>query len=199
MSEKYDQRIADLERRVSGTVLIGTISQIDEEKGRYRVKSGDLETDWLPMASPRAGTTKTYSHFSEGEQVVMASPSGDMSQGVILSAVSTQDTQASDKANIHKTVYPDGTTVEYDHEAKSMKTTIADGGSFESSIGGGVSIKATGSTLIVETPGSISLKGAGGITLESPSLTHNGVDISDQHKHKGVAVGPANTGPPVGG
>lgn len=196
MSNKYDLRIAELERRVSSGVFIGTISQIDEEKGRYRVKSGELESDWLPMASPRAGTTKTYSHFSEGEQVVAVSPSGDMAQAVIMSAVSTGETQASDKANVHKTVYPDGTTVEYDHDAKSMKTTIAEGGSFESSIGGGVSIKATGSTLSIETPGGISLKGAS-IALESASLTHNGVDISDKHTHVGVTAGPDETGPPA--
>lgn len=197
MTEKYDQRIADLERRVSGMVLIGTISSLDEAKGRYRMKSGDLETDWLPMASPRSGSTKTYSHFSEGEQVIMMSPSGDMSQGIIVSSVSTEETQASDKANIHKTVYPDGTTVEYDHEAKSMKTTIADGGSFESTIGGGVSLKATGSTLEITTPGNIALNASGGIALTSATLTHNGKDISELHKHISVTAGPDETGPPA--
>lgn len=197
MTEKYDQRIADLERRVSGMIFIGKVASLDEEKGRFRIQHGDLESDWLPMASPRAGSTKTYSHFSEGEQVIAVSPSGDMSQAVIMSAVSTEETQASDKANIHKTVYPDGTTVEYDHEAKSMKTTIADGGSFESTIGGGVSLKATGSTLEITTPGNISLNASGGIALTSATLTHNGKDISDQHKHTDVMSGPALTGPPA--
>lgn len=196
MSDKYDRQIADLERRISGLVLIGTVSSLDEEKGRYRIKSGELETDWLPMASPRAGTTKTYSHFSEGEQVVMVSPSGDMSQGIVVSAVSTEETQASDKANIHRTVYPDGTTTEYDHEAKAMKTTIASGGSFETTIGGGVSIKGTVDALAITTPGTISLDAAGGISLKSPTLTHNDVDISYLHVHKDVTAGPDLTGPP---
>lgn len=198
MTEKYDQRIADLERRVSGIVLIGKVSQVEEEKGRFRIKSGDLESDWLPMASPRAGTTKTYSHFSQDEQVVVVSPSGDMSQGVIVSAISTGETQASDKANIHRTVYPDGTVSEYDHEAKSMKTTIADGGSFETTIGGGVSVKANGSTLEMTTPGTVTIDAAGGISFKSPTLTHNDIDISYLHKHTDVVAGPDLTGPPVG-
>lgn len=189
MSNKYDQRLADLERRVAGMVFTGTISKLDEEKGRYQIKSGELESDWLPMASPRAGTTKTYSHFSEGEQVVAVSPSGDMSQAIVMSAVSTESTQASDKANVHKTVYPDGTVVEYDHNSHSMKTTIADGGSFETTIGGGVSIKANGGELEISTPG--------GIALRSATLTHNDVNIGYQHKHLDVVAGPDLTGFPT--
>ncbi|OHV85803.1 phage baseplate assembly protein V [Ensifer sp. LCM 4579] len=190
MTAKHDKRLADLERRISNGAVIGTISQVDHEKGRYRVKSGELESDWIPKTETRAGKTKVYSSYEEGEQVIVLSPSGDLSQGVIVGAVATQETQAADKGNIHRTVYPDGTVVEYDHEAKALKTTIAEGGSFNIAIGGGVSISASGGELTINAPG--------GIALESATLTHNGKNVGHDHKHTDVVPGPALTGPPAG-
>ena len=36
-----------------------------------------------------------------------------------------------------------------------------------------------------------------GVEIVSPSLTHNGVNIGDDHAHSGVTAGSSNTGPPV--
>lgn len=196
MSVKHDKRIADLERRTSNGAILGVVSQVDHEKGRYRVKSGELESDWIPKAEPRAGNTKIYSSFEEGEQVLVVSPSGDLSQGVIVGAVAKEETQAADKGNIHRTIYPDGTVVEYDHEAKALKTAIAEGGSFNIAIGGGVSISASGGSLTIEAPGGLTIKAAG-MEVESPTLTNNGVNISHDHKHKDAMPGPLTTGTPV--
>lgn len=193
---KYDKRIADLERRTSNGAILGVISQVDHEKGRYRVKSGELESDWIPKTEARAGNTKIYSSYEEGEQVLVLSPSGDLSQGVIVGAVAKQETQAADKGNIHRTVYPDGTVVEYDHEAKALKTAIAEGGSFSMAIGGGVSISASGGSLTIDAPDGVTIT-ASEIALESSTLTHNGKNVGHDHKHKDVLPGPALTGPPV--
>lgn len=195
MTDPYDARIADLERRVSGGVIVGTVSQVDYKMGRYRVKSGLIETDWLPMASARAGETKTYSGFNVGEQVVVAAPSGDMSQGVILSAVSTGETQASDKGNLHRTVYPDGTTVEYDHDAKTYKMDVASGGGFQLNIGGGASIVAAGGQVTMKAPGGMVIEAAS-LEITSPVLTNNGVDVGFQHKHIDTTPGAGVSGPP---
>lgn len=48
----------------------------------------------------------------------------------------------------------------------------------------------TGSTKIV-------IKKDEGIDIISPTLTHNGVDIGENHKHSGVTTGGANTGEPI--
>lgn len=189
MLERRDALITDLERRLSSSVVIGTVSKVDHAKNRYRVKSGGIETDWLPMTAARAGTTKTYSSLTEGEQVVVAAPAGDLAQGVIVGSVATNETQAAEAGNIHRTVYPDGTVVEYDHEAKRYRMDVADGGSFQLNIGGGVSLAASGGELTINAPG--------GIALESATLTHNGKNISHDHKHTGVVPGGANTGPPA--
>ena len=131
---------------------------VDHEKGRYRVKVGDLESDWVPMASPRAGKTSIYSSFEEGEQVVMASPSGDLSQGVVLAAIATGETQAGKKGNTHVIKYPDGTTVEYDHESHGYKMSVAAGGSFAMTIGGGVTFSASGGGMTIDAPEGITFK-----------------------------------------
>lgn len=190
MADRYDKEITDLKRRVSNSVLVGKISSVDHEKGRYRVKAGELESDWIPMTTPRAGKTSHYSSFEEGEQVILASPSGDLSQAVIIGAVSTGETQAGDKGNLHRVKYPDGTVVEYDHEAKRYKMDVASGGSFELNIGGGASVVGSGGGLKLTAPGAIE--------LESAELKHNGKNIGDTHEHTGVVPGGGLSGPPAG-
>jgi phage baseplate assembly protein V len=165
MAERYDKEITDLKRRVSNSVVVGVVSKVDHQKGRYRVKAGELESDWIPMATPRAGKTSIYSSFEEGEQVVLASPSGDLSQAVILGAVATGTTQAGDKGNLHRIKYPDGTVITYDHEAKKYTMDVAEGGSFALNIGGGVSFVAEGGKLTIKAPG--------GTVLESPNFDVN--------------------------
>ncbi|WP_336279218.1 hypothetical protein [Bartonella sp. CB175] len=58
MFEKTAAQITDLERRVSGQIVIGHISEVDYKSGRYRVQSGALLTNWLPDCQVRAGKTQ---------------------------------------------------------------------------------------------------------------------------------------------
>ena len=60
---------------------------------------------------------------------------------------------------------------------------------------GAVTVKSNG-PVTIETGGTVKIVAAG-IALESATLTHNGVDISDKHAHQDVEPGSANTGPPV--
>lgn len=189
MTARYDRDITDLQRRLSNSVIVGSISKVDHKQGRYRVKAGALESDWLPMATPRAGKTSVYSSYEEGEQVIIASPSGDLSQAVILGAIATERTQAGDKGNTHVTKYPDGSVIAYDHDTHSYSMQIAEGGGFALSIGGGVSLVATGGKLIINAPG--------GIETVSPTLTHNETEIGDTHRHGGVERGGEITDEPV--
>lgn len=189
MAQRYDREITDLKRRMSNSVMVGVVSQVDHEQGRYRVKAGQLESDWLPMATPRAGKTSVYSSYEAGEQVIMASPSGDLAQAVIIGAIATTESQAGAKGNTHRVKYPDGTVIEYDHEAKRYKVDIAEGGAFALNIGGGASITGSGGNLTISAPD--------GIDLQSEKLTHNGKDIGDTHKHGGVEPGAAITDEPV--
>lgn len=168
MSTYRDPRVTEVERRLANTSLIGRVSQVDHEKARYRVKSGNTETDWIPFVQRRAGGTKTYESLDVGEQVMVLAPSGDLAQGVIIGALSTDETQPADKGNIHRTVYPDGTVVDYDDEAKSYLVTVAEGGAINMSVaGGGVNITCENAVVnasaeaTINSP-SVNLGGPGG-------------------------------------
>lgn len=77
------------------------------------------------------------------------------------------------------------------------------GGSFHLNKGSGAVTLTTDGDAVVTAGGSITLTApkiqmtADEIELTTPVLTNNGTDISDQHKHKDVTPGPAETGPPA--
>ncbi len=202
--ERRDPELTDLKRRVASGVLVGKVSQVDHELNRYRVKAGELETDWLPSTVARSGKTKHFSSLDVGEQVVLASPSGDLSQAVILGSVATDTTQNGTKASEHRTTYADGTVVEYDDEKKAMSVKLADGGTSTTTVGGvsfsiskdAVAIKVGGVTMTVNGEG-VQVKG-GGITTEGGTISHDGVDVGKAHRHEDVQSGAALSGPPVG-
>jgi phage baseplate assembly protein gpV len=62
--------------------------------------------------------------------------------------------------------------------------------------GGSVHVNTGSGDISVNTSGTVKIV-ATAIKLESATLTHNGVDISDKHKHKNVTPGPSPTGKPV--
>lgn len=182
MTERRDRELSELNRKVAGAVTIGTVSQVDPKLARYRVNAGSIESDWIPMAQRRSGKTKVYEALDVGEQVVIAAPSGDLSQGVIVGSIPTEDREAGDAAKTHRTVYPDGTVVEYDDEAHAYNLTVPEGG-------GAVNVKSGGSVGVdgaksvnvrsaqqVDVTGDIAttVRG-GGATM---SLSGGGVDIT---------------------
>jgi phage baseplate assembly protein V len=66
-------------------------------------------------------------HLS-GEQIVLLSPGGDLTVGVILQAVYSDAFPApSDNPALHSTHYPDGAVVHYDFQAHTLSTTLPDG------------------------------------------------------------------------
>ncbi|VEJ45794.1 phage baseplate assembly protein V [Bartonella vinsonii] len=210
MLERRDKEITDLKRRVANMVVVGKISHVDHKNARYRIKSGNLLSDWIPDTQARAGKTRSYEGRDVGEQVVVVSSSGDLSQGVIVGSIHTDAHQAADKGNIHRTIYPDGTSLEYDDEQNRYSIHIKSGGKFILTIADGVSLKGDGGKLELNAPegikisserdlslnakGSISLKADGGVSLNSnDSLSlHSGNNVSIHSsglKHNGTNIG----------
>jgi len=198
MLERRDPKITDLERRLSNQIVIGKISKVDHKRARYRVKFGDIETDWLPDVQSRSGRTKVWEGRDIGEQVIISSPSGDLAQGVILGSIHTDQTQAGDNGAHHRVIYPDGTTLDYDDEAHAYRLSVAQGGSFELVIGGGVSITAQAGKLTINAPEGITLQSGGDVLIKSQDLIHNAKSVGDEHLHTDVFPGTGLTGVPVG-
>lgn len=147
--------LPDLARRQANTIRLGAVMQVDPAGYRVRVKSGNIETDWLKWGVKRAKGTRSWHAPEVGEQVLFACPSGDLRQGVVLCAI-PQDTAppAGDTGDVERTVYPDGTVAEYDHAAHRLLWNL-----------GPTSITADRSSLVLECNGSQIIMDAAGIRL----------------------------------
>ena len=135
MTARRDPELTELNRRVAGMVTVGTVSQVDPKLARYRVKAGALESDWIPMSQRRSGNTKTYESLDIGEQVVIAAPSGDLSQGVIIGSIPTEEREIGEDAKEHRTKFADGAIVEYYDKAHAYNIAIPAGGKLVISVG----------------------------------------------------------------
>ncbi|EWH00542.1 phage baseplate assembly protein V [Halomonas sp. BC04] len=141
---------AELLRLIHNLIRLGTIAEVDHAAARVRVKAGGLLTGWLPWIESRAGTSRTWNPPTVGEQVVVISPGGDLSAGFVMLALYQQAHPApSSNPNVIGRWLPDGTHIEYDHEANR---------------------------LLIDCVGPIEVKATGEVTVEAPSIRHNGGD-----------------------
>lgn len=111
--------IAELTRRIDNLLRIGTVAEV---KGDLcRVKTGELLTQFRPFFTRRAGTAKTSWRPTVGEQVMLLSLSGDLTNAYILPALySDENPEPDDNANRDRTVYPDGAVIEYDPDTSAL-------------------------------------------------------------------------------
>ena len=122
---KADQ--SDLLRLLQNLIRLGTIAEVKGAKARVRL-GPTLTTEWLNWATRRAGSTRTWSAPNVGEQVIVISPGGDLTRGVILPALYSQEFDAPESSpSVHTTHYPDGAVVQYDHAAHAL-TAVLPGG-----------------------------------------------------------------------
>ena len=119
--------LSDLLRLLQNLIRLGTIAEV--KGARARVQLGPtLTTEWLKWATRRAGSTRTWSAPTVGEQVIVFSPGGELTRGVILPALYSQAFDAPESSDsIHTTHYPDGAVVQYDHAAHAL-TAVLPGG-----------------------------------------------------------------------
>lgn len=205
---------SELNRQMNNVVRIGVIKQIDTVNARAKVLVAGCTTDWLPWGAARAGKRRDWSPPTIGEQVVLLSPYGDMGQAVIGPSIFDDDSPApSGSADEDKTVYPDGTTVEHNSATSTYTITVAGDARViinckQATVNAETSVTlntpdtfCTGNLTVSKSltmgqeGGSATMKGA--VSIEGPSLTHNGKNIGSNHSHSGVQTGGGNTGGPV--
>ncbi len=164
--------LIDLLRRLENLLRPGTIHAVDHASARVRVASGGLLTDWLPWFERRAGNVRTWSPPSVGEQCLVLSPGGDPANGMVLVGIASDEHPApSTHPNIERTHYPDGTTVEYDHAAHTLRIDAP-------------LVHITGEAVI-----------QGPVTVATDVIA-DGISLVT-HVHGGVSPGGSNTGLPV--
>lgn len=185
-----DYSIGELSRQIANLIRVGEVTETDftdPDAPRVKVAVSGFESDWLPFGAKRAGSTKTWSPLSIGEQVVILSPYGDLGQAIIVcSLYSSANTAPSSSGSLDKETYPDGTTISYDSASHTLNATIdsttitADRGQIALGVGG-VKFVIT----------------AGGIDMQGGQVTHNGKNIGSDHAHSGIQRGSQNSDGPV--
>ena len=107
-------RLAELERRLGNVIRLGTILAVDPTASRCKVMlDTELITTWLPWMTQRAALdAATWWAPSLGEQVVVLSPSGELSVAVVLPSLNQAlMPPPGDNPLEHVTRYGIGTTV----------------------------------------------------------------------------------------
>ncbi len=209
--------LGEIQRQLANMIRVGTVAELDEAKARVKVKAAGLTTDWLPWGTGRAGSTRTVSMPSVGEQVMLFSPYGDTAQGVVgFSLYQDNHPAPSTSKDKETTVYPDGSTVEYDSASNTLTVTVSGSGKVvvnckEATVNAETSATLNTPTttctgnLVVE--GSISygagMSGTGGATINGDfqavggTFKHNSKNVGDTHQHSGIQPGGANTAAPI--
>lgn len=114
--------IAQISRMIENMIRIGTVLEVDLTAPRCRVKTGDLETEWLRMPSRRAGQTRKWDPLTVGEQVIIISPSGVLESGLVMPMGIFSDafTPPSNSGDVEMTQYPDGAVLSYNHSTSEL-------------------------------------------------------------------------------
>ena len=205
--------LGELNRQVSNLVRFGKVVELDEANARVKVSTAGLTTTWLPWAASRAGKTRKWSPPQVGEQVILASPYGDMTQAVIIGSVYQDDSPAPAASKDQETViYPDGSQVDYNSATNTLTVTVAGNGNVIINCKQ-ATVKAE-TSVTLETPnafctGNLSVAKSlmmgseggtatmtGAVEINGPSLKHNGKEIGSTHTHTGVQPGDGTTGAP---
>ncbi|MBC6686704.1 phage baseplate assembly protein V [Wolbachia pipientis] len=119
--------ISELNRKLANIVRIGVVKEIDYEKARVRVKIGEFLTDWLPWITSKAGKDRDWSLPDIDEQVVVFSPLGELSLGVVLAGIYQEKyPPPENKKEISSVKFQDGTKLSYNQEKHHLKIDVVD-------------------------------------------------------------------------
>ena len=113
---------AELQRKLDNIIRFGVIAEVNYATARARVKSGDILTEFLPFITFRAGTTKTWSPPTVGEQCVMLSVSGEFTTACILVGLYIQNSP-SHSADEHVIEFADGAKITYNQSSGALIVT----------------------------------------------------------------------------
>ncbi|MBC3994332.1 phage baseplate assembly protein V [Morganella morganii] len=206
-------QIAELFRLIRNIIRTGVVTAVKVGRG-CRVQTGDLETDWLPVVTLRAGTARSSWMPSVGEQVVILSVGGELTTAVVLPGLfSDEHNEPTASLTANNVTYPDGAVIEYEPATGALKAT----GIKTAVIDAADSVTATSPVVIVNAEENIRLvtptvicsdnltcatlnvmqggEMSGSFTHTGGAFSSNGVVI-DKHDHGGVERGGSRTDGP---
>ena len=88
--------LSEADRRIANIISVGSVVSIDAASATAKVQIGDLTTPSIPINALRAGGLQFWWMPTVGEQVIVAAPSGDMAQALILGSVFSGNAPSAD-------------------------------------------------------------------------------------------------------
>lgn len=134
----------------TATLQFGIVSAIDAASHSLRVKIpvlDDMETDWLPMATPAAGGNRFYSLPDVGELVVCLLDARGETGCVIGAIYNAADKPPVSDQNKWVKRFTNGTVISHDRRSGEV---------------------------VVETPGKVKIKAAQKVDIQSPETEITG-------------------------
>jgi len=121
--------LSELVRTIPNLIRTGKIAEINADKVRVRL-SPSLLTTWLQWIALRAGDVIDWCPPSVGEQVIVFSPNGDLTQGKVLAGLFSAESSAPQTSlKVRSIHYPDGAVVLYDFGKHSLSAVLPGGSS----------------------------------------------------------------------
>jgi phage baseplate assembly protein V len=121
-------------------IKYGKVEEVDYANAKVKVRIGELLTAWIPWTT-KSSNTSTWLAPEINEQVVVASPSGELNQGVIIGSI-PQDLHppVGNSVDKHRIDYGNGDFFEYDRAAGSLDIHVT--GNLTINVGGTVTVVA---------------------------------------------------------
>lgn len=191
-----NEKLTEIMRLITNLIRTGTVSDVDPVNWLCRVKTGDLETNWINWLTLRAGNTRTWWQPSVGEQVMLLSLGGNLETAFALPAIYSDAFPPPDYSeNGSTTQFSDGGFFQYEpatgqlliKNIKSLRIEAADGIQLLTEAFG---VEASKTTLSSETAIN------GPVTQSGGDMSSNGV-VVHTHKHGGVKFGNDISGGPA--
>ena len=163
-------------------IRIGTVASVDLAAARCTVLlDDDSETGPVRWIAPRMGAARVWLAPSEGEQVVLLCPAGEVAGALVLGGLVCNPNPAPAASNIALIDFADGAALSYDPASHALTFTLPGGG-----------------TLAIVAPGGVSIEGDVAVTgtvTASEDVIGGGKSLKT-HRHTGVQAGGAISGPP---
>jgi phage baseplate assembly protein V len=126
----YD--LSETYRKLAALIRWGTVTSVDTSDPtapRVTCTAGGLDTEPIPWHAVRAGTTSKWSAPVIGEQGIVFAPGGETTNGFFLGGFYQTNMPApSTNPNVEMTLFPDGSTVQYDSSSNTLTVSVSGNG-----------------------------------------------------------------------
>lgn len=175
-----DFAITELQRRLANMIRVGVVSSTDEAARTVRVSFGNITTGALPWPADVGKNYRRWRPLRVGQQVIIASPGGELAQAEIVGMLYGGGIDAPDSSqDLDVIEYEDGTRIQYDSASHQLSADIKGSaivsteGALEAVVGTSADIDAA-ENINATAGGSVDIQAGTSATVAAPTITLDG-------------------------